>query len=108
MNFELFWDGLISGTIVSRDGRPASGMITAQYVGPETVPVAPLGSYVKNGRFEILRLPPGRYRLMFLPIEADRRAGPEVYYPGTQTQGAAALIDVGEGAHVEGLMFTIF
>src|SRR6266704_5341203 len=35
MNFEVFWDGLISGTIVGRDGQPASGMITAQYAGPE-------------------------------------------------------------------------
>jgi hypothetical protein len=63
MNFEVFWDGLIRGIVVGRDGQPASGMITAQYIGPETVPVAQFGSYVKDGRFEILRLPPGRYRV---------------------------------------------
>jgi hypothetical protein len=101
MNFEVFWDGFISGTIVRRDGQPASGMITAQYAGPE--PADFFGAQVKNGRFEILRLPPGRYRLMF-----SRPAGEPVYYPGTQTRDAAALIEVGEGAHVEGLMFTIF
>ena len=106
MNFEVFWDGLISGTIVRRDGQPASGMITAQYAGPE--PAQFFGAQVKDGRFEILRVPPGRYRLMFLPIVADRQAGEPVYYPGTLTQSAAALIDVGEGAHVEGLLFTIF
>ena len=108
MNFEVFWDGLITGTVLGRDGQPASGMITAHYVGPETLPAGPFGSYVKDGRFEILRLPPGRYRLMFLPIVADRPAGPEVYYPGTQAQSAAALIEVDEGAHVEGLLFTVF
>ena len=108
MNFEVFWDGLISGTIVGRDGQPVSGMITAQYVGPETVPMGSLGSYVKDGRFEILRLPPGRYRLMFVPIAANRPAGPEVYYPGTPSQSAATLIEVGEGEHVDGLLFTIF
>jgi hypothetical protein len=108
MNFEVFWDGLIIGTVLGRDGQPASGMITAQYAGPETQPAGPFGAYVKDGRFEILRLPPGRYRLMFLPIVADRPAGPPVYYPGTQQQNAAALIEVGEGAHVEGLLFTIF
>jgi hypothetical protein len=101
MNFEVFWDGLISGTIVSRDGQPASGMITAQYAGPE--PADFFGAQVKDGRFEILKLPPGRYRLMFYPP-----AGQPVYYPGTQAHDAAALIEVGEGAHVEGLMFTIF
>jgi hypothetical protein len=108
MNFEVFWDGLISGTVVGRDGQPASGMITAQYTGPETMPAGPFGGQVKDGGFEILRLPPGRYRLMFLPIIAGRPAGPAVYYPGTQPQSAAALIDVGEGAHVNGLLFTIF
>jgi hypothetical protein len=108
VSFELFWDGLISGTIAGRDGQPASGMITAQYVGPETVPVGSLGSYVKDGRFEILRLPPGSYRLVFLPIAANRAAGPSVYYPGTQAQDAAVLIEVGEGARVEGLRFTDF
>src|SRR5579862_6240073 len=35
MNFEVFWDGIISGTIVRRDGQPASGMINALYAGPE-------------------------------------------------------------------------
>jgi len=108
MNFEVFWDGLITGTVIRRDGQPASGTITAQYVGPETLPAGPFGAYVKDGRFEILRLPPGRYRLMFLPTVGDRPAGPEVYYPGTQAHSAAALIEVDEGAHVEGLLFTVF
>ena len=106
MNFEVFWDGLISGTIVGRDGQPASGMITALYAGPE--PADFFGAQVKDGRFEFLRVPPGRYRLMFLPIVADRPAGEPVYYPGTLARSAAALIEVGEGAHVEGLLFTIF
>jgi hypothetical protein len=106
MNFEVFWDGIISGTIVRHDGLPASGMITAQYAGPESADF--FVANVKDGRFEILRIPPGRYRLMFLPIVADRQAGEPVYYPGTLAQSAAALIDVGEGAHVEGLIFTIF
>src|SRR5438876_11236951 len=26
MNFEVFWDGLITGTVLGRDGQPASGM----------------------------------------------------------------------------------
>jgi hypothetical protein len=108
MNFEVFWDGRISGTVLDRDRQPVSGMITAQYAGPETLPADSLGSYVKAGRFEILKLPPGRYRLMFLPIKADRPAGPAVYYPGTQAQSAATLIEVGKGEQVEGLLFTTF
>jgi hypothetical protein len=108
MNFEVFWDGLIRGTILGGDGQPASGMITAHYIGPETLPAGPFGGQVKEGRFEIPKLPPGRYRLMFLPIVAGRPAGPAIYYPGTQVPSAAALIEVGEGAHVDGLQFTVF
>src|SRR5262249_2283957 len=91
-----------------RDGQPASGMITALYAGSETLPLGPLGGYVKDGHFEILRLPPGRYRLMFHPTVANRPAGSAVYYPGTQAHDAAGLIEVGEGTHLEGLLFTVF
>jgi hypothetical protein len=108
MNFEVFWDGRITGTVLGREGQPASGMITAQYAGPETLPAGPFGGQVKDGRFEILSLPPGQYRLMFLPIVEGRPAGPAVYYSGTQTPNAADLIEVGEGTHVDGLRFTIF
>ena len=108
VNFEIFWDGLISGTVIDRDGQPAAGMITAQYTGPEALPAGSFGSQVKEGRFEIQRLPPGRYRLMFLPIAAGKAAGPAVYYPGTPLQSAADLIEMGEGAHIDGLQFRIF
>jgi hypothetical protein len=108
MNFEVFWDGRIAGTVLGLDGQPATGMITAQYTGPETLPARPFEGQVKDGRFEILRLPPGRYRLMFLPIIAGRSVGSAVYYPGTHAQSAAALIEVGEGTHLDGLQFTIF
>jgi hypothetical protein len=83
-------------------------MMTAQYIGPETQSAGPFERQVKDGRFEIPRLPPGRYRLMFLPIVAGRPAGPAIYYAGTQVPSAAALIEVGEGAHVDGLQFTVF
>lgn len=106
MNFEVFWDGRIRGTVVGGDGQPAFGLITAQYTGPEAPP-ATFSVEVKDGGFEILRLPPGRYRLMFSPIVAGR-LGPTVYYPGTQIQSAASLIEVGEGAHVDGLLFHVF
>ena len=108
MNFEVFRDGRISGTVLGSEGQPASGMITAQYTGPETLPARPFGAPVKDGGFEILRLPPSRYRLMFLPTAEGRPAGPRVYYPGTQVQSAASLIEVGEGAHVDGLLFHTF
>jgi hypothetical protein len=110
MNFEVFWDGLITGTVLGTgpNSQLVSGMITAQYAGPESPYAGPFGAYVKDGRFEITKLPPGRYRLMFLPTKANRPAGEPVYYPGTKARSAAVLIEVGEGEHVEGLLFNIF
>ena len=94
--------------MVRSDGQPASGRITADYVGSGRFPEASFGGTLKDGQFEILTLPPGRYRLRFSPIASDRRAAPPVYYPGTPTEAAATFIEVGEGEHVEGLQFTIF
>ena len=81
LNFEIYYDGRISGTVVDRDGQPMSGIISALYAGPEKLYAAPVGSYVKNGYFEILRLLPGRYRLLFLA--EGRLPMPSFDYPGT-------------------------
>ena len=108
VNFELYYDGRISGTVVGPDGQPMSGSIAAFYAGPEKLNAAPVGSQVKNGYFEIQRLRPGRYRLLFLPSAEERTSTREVYYPGTRLAAEAVLIEVGDGAHVDGLHFTVF
>ena len=107
VNFELYYDGRISGTVVGPDGQPM-GSIAAFYAGPEKLNAAPVGSQVKNGYFEIQRLWPGRYRLLFLPSAEERTSTHEVYYPGTRLAAEAVLIEVGDGAHVDGLHFTVF
>jgi hypothetical protein len=106
VDFQVFWDGRITGRVVNRDGQPVSGFITAQYAGPEKIDAAEAGNPVQAGRFEITRLRPGRYRLLF---RAEGRSQvPAFYYPGTQSESAAALVEVGEGTHVDGLQFTVF
>jgi hypothetical protein len=108
VNFEIYYDGRISGTVVDRDGQPMSGLITAGYAGPEKLNANPVGSQVKNGHFEIPRLWPGSYRLVFQPSADGRSSTRAIYYPGTQVESAAALIELGEGTHVDGLRFIIF
>ena len=108
MNFEVYYDGRISGTVVGADGQPMSGFITAWYAGPEKLNANPVGSEVKDGSFEILRLSPGRYRLVFHPSGDERPLTRAIYYPGTQVENKAALIELGEGPHVDGLRFIIF
>jgi hypothetical protein len=108
MNFEIYYDGRVSGTVVGPDGKLMSGLITAWYAGPEKLNANPVGNYVKNGYFEITRLWPGAYRLVFEASADGRSSTNPIYYPGTQVQSEAALIQLGEGTRVDGLRFTIF
>ena len=108
VNFEVYYDGRISGTVVGPDGQPVSGTITAWYAGPEKLNANPVGSHVKNGSFEIPRLWPGRFRLVFQPSADGQSSTLPIYYPGTQVQSEAAQIELGEGTHVDGLRFIIF
>lgn len=104
VNVDVFYDGRISGTVIGRDGQPASGFVSAFYDGPEKLNAAPVGSQVTEGHFEIPRLWPGRYRLVFQP---SARTGP-IYYPGTTMAKDATPIGIGEGTHVDDLLFVVF
>ena len=50
----------------------------------------------------------GRYRLVFQTSADGRSSTLAIYYPGTQVESEAALIELGAGTHVDGLRFTIF
>jgi hypothetical protein len=39
---------------------------------------------------------------------AGQPTGPAVYYAGAKAQSAASLIEVAEGTHLDGLVFTVF
>jgi hypothetical protein len=108
MNFEVYYDGRISGTIVGSDGKPIAGFLSASYVGPEQLHAGAIGTEVKNGFFEIPRLAPGRYELVFQPSGDGRSSTRAIYYPGTEVKSEATLIELGEGTHVDGLLLTIF
>jgi hypothetical protein len=109
VNFRIYYDGRITGTVTDRNGQPQSGFIVALLESPGKLGAAPIAGEVKNGRFEILRLWPGRYRLVFnASVNGRFQVTPRYFYPGTKVEGEATLIEVGESAHVEGLLFTIF
>ena len=104
MQFEVFYDGRIRGTVTGPDGQPANGFVMAQYQEPDKRGFAPIGAPVRNGSFEILRLAPGRYRLAFSDGQSHRL----IYYPGTIDSSEATVIQLGDGAHVDGLAFRVF
>lgn len=108
VNFEVFYDGRINGTIVGRDGQAVSGSVFAIYEGPEELNAAPIGSQVKEGHFEISRMWPGRYRLVFQPSARPAARTGLIYYPGTTVAKDATPIAIGEGTHVDDLLFVVF
>jgi hypothetical protein len=108
VNFEIYYDGRISGTVARRDGQPVSGSVFAWFEGPDSLNAAPVGSQVNNGHFEIVRLWPGLYRLVFQPNAQVASPTRPIYYQGTQVVSEATEIQLGDGTHVDGLQFTIF
>lgn len=104
VDFQIFWDGLLAGTVVNRHNEPvSSGWVYAQREDFEKSHIPPLQYPVKDGRFEIPKLSPGRYRLEF---RADG-SPPGTYYPGTKDQSKAAWIELGEGTHIDNLQIVI-
>jgi hypothetical protein len=102
-NFQVFYDGRISGTVTRQDGQPVSGDVFVLYSGPENLHAGSAGSRVKDGHFEITRLRPGLYRLAFQPSLRTHA----IYYPGTLSFGDATPIEVGDGTHVDGVRFNV-
>ncbi len=115
LKFRLAPLGSISGRVVDAEGEPLeSAAVTAE--------TGPLGYFTSirditddKGRFRLLGLPPGKYRVKaFLPMmlptppevrtdgTAEVRYGP-TYYGGTTEYKSAPRIDVGTGAEVDGI-----
>jgi Carboxypeptidase regulatory-like domain len=104
LNFEIFHTGRIAGVVADHDGNPVSGYVFAEYIAPEKREAFSIESDVKDGSFEIGRLPPGRYRLFFQSASPPRRL---IYYPGKLIRDEATSIGLDEGQHIDGLKFTV-
>jgi len=106
LNFQVFGDGRLSGTVVAREVQPVSGIVVAELVGSDDSRVVRIGSPVNAGRFELSRLWPGRYRLEFRGN--GLQGSSPIYYPGTHNKSNAVLIEVGEGTKVDDLSLPLF
>ena len=104
-NFEVYYDGLLSGRVEDADGKPLAGVVLAWFIGPEPLNIV-ANRRVVDGHFEIPRLQPGRYRLGFIQ-QGDMRSSRTIYYPGTYQESQAAIIELGDGEHQDGLRMTV-
>jgi hypothetical protein len=107
-DFQVSYDGRISGTVVNGQGQPLNGIIDANLVEAGQATGRSLAVSVIEGKFEFKMVPPGRYRLRFLlQVNGRTQSDGASYYPGTKIESAAAELEIGDGTHVEGLQFTI-
>lgn len=56
VDFQVFADGYLSGSVVDGRGRPQSGIVTAQCIGRDDSQGPRLGGTAMEGRFEVSRL----------------------------------------------------
>jgi hypothetical protein len=108
-------DGRISGMVIdTRTGRPLTGFVTLEPAGQQE----PLAARKRgglpgddaqdgSGTFSLEHLPPGRYRLTFVPkIGGILRVKVKYYWPSASTASDGG-IDVALGQHVENVRFEV-
>jgi Carboxypeptidase regulatory-like domain len=105
-DFELYYSGQIGGTVTDLQGRPLLGTMSAVPIGIDQSRSI-WSADVVEGRFELKRVRPGRYRLRFVPTINGRMQPHYYYYPGTGTEREAAEIEIGDGTVVTGLSFIV-
>ena len=103
-DFHVLYDGRLSGVLTS-GGQPAEGVQVELISGDRLWTSAErlTTKTDRDGRFEFGDLSPGRYgvgvslrRMIEPPI-----LYPKILYPGTPTETYAAIIELGEGDHVQ-------
>ncbi len=125
LEFKLLPQGVISGRVVDEEGEPVPQVqVMALRTGGGRAGASMRGGAMSNdvGEFRIAGLAPGRYHLRAMPMsfgrffaEAVRPGNPNApeegfrptYYPGTTDRAGAAVIEVGAGQEVPGIMILL-
>jgi len=105
-------DGQISGVVVDLAGRGVPGFLTLEPADPKEAKAAfqrgglP-GDETEDGNFKLPQLPPGRYRLIFIPkIGGHVNFRQRFYWPPSNAANSGA-IEISLGQHVDNVRFEI-
>jgi hypothetical protein len=108
MEFHIFFDGRVSGAVIDGSDRPLKNvsvaLVSVDHAADQERWRSPLTEADEQGRFEISRIPPGRYRLG-VNITVDPRTGtsyPPTWYPGVTQEAMATIINMGRGERLSG------
>ena len=105
-------DCQISGTVVNATGAPMPGFVTLEPADPKEAAAARQrgglrGDESEDGHFKLPQLPPGRYRLVFIPkIGGHLNFRQKFYWPPSNASNPGA-IEIGLGQHIDGVRFEV-
>jgi hypothetical protein len=108
-DFNLNFDGRVTGMLRTASGQPISGVTVQMMAGPRSKPRGAAESIAARtdaaGYYELSEVPPGDYvvGVALQPVMQDweENVYPRTFYPGTSEAGSAGVIRIGEGNRVE-------
>src|SRR6266849_2564708 len=105
-------DCQISGTVVDATGARMPGFVTLEPADPKEAAAARQrgglpGDETEDGKFSLPHLPPGRYRLVFVPkIGGHMNFRQKFYWPPSNAANSSA-IEISLGQHIDDVRFEI-
>src|SRR6266851_2960787 len=105
-------DCQISGTVVDITGARMPGFVTLEPADPKEAAAARQrgglpGDETEDGKFSLPHLPPGRYRLVFVPkIGGHMNFRQKFYWPPSNAANSSA-IEISLGQHIDDVRFEI-
>ena len=112
VNVSVGPDGQISGTVVDAIGTRVPGFVTLEPADPKEAAAARQrgglpGDETENGNFKLPQLPPGRYRLVFIPkVGGHMNFRQKFYWPPSNAANSGA-IEIGLGQHIDDVRFEV-
>jgi len=103
-DFDVMYNGSVSGVLLTVDGNPAND-VQVELISGEALWISQTLTTKTNrsGEFQFKNLSPGRYGV---GVSLRRTVEPPVLYPktlypGTPSESYAAILELGEGAHLQ-------
>ncbi len=105
-------DCQISGTVVDATGARMPGFVTLEPADPKEAAAARQrgglpGDETEDGKFSLPHLPPGRYRLVFIPKIGGHMNFRQKFYSPPSNAANSDAIEISLGQHIDDVRFEI-
>ena len=100
IDVRLSYDGRLAGRVIDSSGRAIAGLtvdVLTSNLAQKKVALTD-----RDGRFELTRMPPGKFVVGVASAAQTKSAKPaRIYFPGQTTSTAATRVTIAEGARVQ-------